>query len=515
MSFASLAQPEVADVIQRFSNTRDITLIVGAGASMEADLPSWPTLIQRLLSTVADARADLPSSEAKHQWAEHTMDGDGLLGAGAIVEVMADAPLDRLVPEALYGPEGAPGYLPGPIAKQVAYLRGCFGERLEILTTNYDDLIEEAVAEAGTARFRVRSYIQDRSLDQRADGTVAVIHLHGLAGRQAAPKAIVLTEEEYHRMQRGTSWQERLVTRRLQESTCLFVGMSLTDPNLIRYLYGYRQSELRRHAAIFVRQGEPSLDPDVRSVREQAAAARWGRCGVEAVFVDHFADAAQLLYEVGYRRKVGDVYESVGDRAQALIESLERWLLLADRDQDAFANRQVVLSEWLRTLLYSLVREGLGGSDVPDDEKLALALWLVSQDGTEVTGWAHSDRAHQDPKTIAPIPLDQTSQWVAIQTVCRGARVESDRDIYASRWKFVRGLPLIMEEPSRVPVGCLTISSTKSGDDSVLTQMPSDRRAAMHGAFISAARDLFGVAIGSAAAASTSDDGSSEGHDGA
>jgi hypothetical protein len=495
VSFASLSQASVGPLLERFSAADDLTLLVGAGASIEADLPSWPKLVERLLSSVADTRHDLPTADVKQEWVDETLRRNDLLGAGAVVEVLATEPLNKLVPDQLYGSPGPSGYLPGPIAGQVARLKRQFGDRLEILTTNYDDLIERALLQAGVAQTNLRSYIQDRSPDQRAQNAVAVVHLHGLAGRTGPPKRIVLTDEHYHRMQRGSSWQERLVTKRLEESLCLFVGMSLSDPNLIRYLYGYRQSDARKHAAIFVRQGDERLPGEVRAALEEAALKRWARCGVEAVFIDHFADAAQLLHEIAYRRRAGDEYEPIEARASRLIDLAERWVLLTDRDQRLFAQRQVLLSEWLRGLLYTLLRTALDGGDPPADEKLAIALWLVSRDGTQLTGWAHSDRAHQDPATVMPLPITSDSDWVAIRTVCQGARFERDRDIYASRWRLVRGLPLVIDQPSRLPIGCLTISSTRKGAESVLTQMPADRRAAFHDALLEATRLLIARAI--------------------
>lgn len=484
-----MAQPAVGPLVERFATAGHATLLVGAGASMEADLPSWPDLVSKLLTTVADARDELATPEAKSGWVRQTLERDGLLGAGAVVEVMAARPLDELVPEQLYSDEGPSGFVPGEIAHQVAYLRSCFGSGLEMLTTNYDDLIEEALIASGISRGHVRSYVVNRTLEQRAPGVAAVIHLHGLAGRASPPKRIVLTEEHYHRMQRGRSWQETLVTECLENSVCLFVGMSLADPNLIRYLYGYKKSGTRRHAAIFVRQGEPSCPPAVRAMREEATARRWGRCGVEAVFVDHYADAAQLLYEIGYRREAGGSYELVGTRADALLDRVETRLLLTTADRELFANRQVVLSAWLREMLYSVIESALGDPP-PADEKLALALWLMSRDGTRITGWAHSDRAHQDPATISPIEIAAASDWVAVRTVCRGARVDLDRDNYASRWRFVRGLPLFVHQPSRLLIGCLTIASSKPGRESILTTMPADRRAAAHDTLLAVMRAI-------------------------
>lgn len=488
MSFASLAQPEVEPLIERLAGAGELTLLVGAGASMEAGLPSWRALIEQLLQTVGAELAEL-SEEERAAWVAGTIERDDLLGAGAVVGVMAEHGLDELIPAELYGGRGAEAFAPGPIAHQVAAMRGIWGERLEILTTNYDDLLEQALIDAGVAPSKLRSYTQNRERAKRAAGTVAVTHLHGLAGRSGTPKGVVLTEEHYHRMQRGTSWQEQMVTERLGGSTCVFVGMSLADPNLIRYLYGYKAPERPRHAAIFVRQGEPQVSGPVRAAMEEAARRRWGRCGVQAIFVDHFADAAQLLYEVGYRHQVGPVdYLPVTERAREAIGCLERGLAVTN--QPEFAKRQVALSTGLRLLLEDLVPYTLSIAGLQVQETLGLALWILDDDGSGLVGWAHSDRAHQDPSTMAPVPVSAASNWVSVRTLCQGTIMEFDRDNYASRWHFVRGLPLVLTEPTRLPIGALTISSTRPANSSVLTKMPESIEAALHSALQSVALRL-------------------------
>ncbi|HEX6780876.1 MAG TPA: SIR2 family protein [Solirubrobacterales bacterium] len=494
MSFASLAQPEVEPLIERLASAGELTLLVGAGASMEAGLPSWRALIEQLLAKVAVELPDLEDGE-RANWVAATIERDDLLGAGAVVGVMAKERLEKLIPAELYEGRGAEAFAPGPIAHQVAALREIWGERAEILTTNYDDLLEQALIDAGTARTNIRSYTQNREPHKRAAGTIAVTHLHGLAGRQGTPKGIVLTEEHYHRMQRGTSWQEQLVTERLQGSTCVFVGMSLADPNLIRYLYGYKAPEKPRHAAIFVRQGEPQASPSVRAAMEEAARRRWGRCGVQAIFVDHFADAAQFLYEVGYRKKVGPAdYLSVTERAREVIGCFERGLAVSD--QSKFAERQVALSSGLRDLLKDVVLYTLSLAGLEVEETLALTVWVLDEDGTGLVGWAHSDRAHQDPSTVTPVPLGAASNWVSVRTLCQGTIMEFDRDTYASRWHFVRGLPLVMAEPTRLPLGALTISSDRPGETSVLTRLPEGIEAALHSALQSVAMRLVATVIG-------------------
>lgn len=262
--------------------------------------------------------------------------------------------------------------------------------------------------------------------------------------------------------------KSQCVTEHLEQALCLFVGTSLADPNLVRYLYGYRQSPSRRHAAVFVREGDLDGDSDqVRAARERAAARRWGRCGVDCVFVDHFADAAQMLYEIGYRRDTVGSYLPVGRRARSAIAQVEVSLVLARASQVRFAERQIALSRWLREALRDALRLAFDMRQT-QRERFGLALWLLSRDGQSLTAWAHSDRAHQDPATIEAVPIRSDSAWVAVRAICQGVRVERETDSETSRWRFIRALPLIIDRPTRLPIGCLTIASTNPHGRSVL-----------------------------------------------
>lgn len=486
MSFACLAQPKIDEIVDRFGNAHAVTLVVGAGASMEANLPSWRELVRRLLVRAARESMELATGDAE-AWAEYTLTRDDLLAAAAIAETLVDDDLEGALPTALYGSEGAARFEPGPIAAEIARLRACFGNTLTLLTTNYDDLIERALMESGMQKARVRSYVQRQN---PPDGVVGVTHLHGFAGRDGRPRRLVLTEEHYHRMQRRSSWQEKLVTEHLARSHCLFVGTTLTDPNLIRYVYGSAPGRAR-HAAVFVRQDElDGVDPVVRRAREQAVEARWGRCGVNAVFVDHFADAAQLVHEIGLRKRCGEGYRPVKERAARAIGAIESALRQANPDD--FARLQVALSARLRLALDRMVRSAIDGSGGLGGERLAMALWLLGQEGDTITAWAHSDRAHQDPSTITAVPLHSpsSSRWIAVRAICRGGQLDGDLDDELSRWRFIRGLPLVLERPTRLPLGCITISSTKPRAESVLETLPESAKAELHRSLVASITEV-------------------------
>lgn len=482
MSFAIFQRPHVSEIVKRFSESSRVTVVVGAGASVEAGLSGWERLIGSLLRRAAEARFDASETDERDRWVEETLAKDGLLGAAAVVEALSGEQLQAWLVEELFGGLTAGDFAPGPISRQVAQLRRRLEQRMTIVTSNYDDLLEQALREAGYAAKDVRSYIRQRKV--MPAGAIPVTHLHGYAGRDETKGTLILSEEHYHQMQRGSSWQEAFMAERLLTSNCLFVGSSLTDPNLIRYLYGYRGE--RPHAALFVRQAESAqLPPKVRAAREEATAQRWQRCGVDAIFVDHFADVAQILHEIGLRHEDPTAYTSLFDRASAWISEIESSVIGVERDTD-FELGQRFLSDRLRALLERGIREAERfGADF-SNEAIAASLWLATREGNGLMSWATTDRLHRDRSTMEAVPIQAGSKWIAVEAFCRGTRFEEDRDVYASRWRYVRGLPLTPTIPGSglLPVGCLTITSTLPGAQTMLEVMDEGVKAEFHGILV-------------------------------
>lgn len=58
-------------------------------------------MIERLLERVAHENPQLDQPGDRKDWIKRTLERDELLGAGAVVEVMADEDLDTLLPQAL------------------------------------------------------------------------------------------------------------------------------------------------------------------------------------------------------------------------------------------------------------------------------------------------------------------------------------------------------------------------------------------------------------------------------
>jgi hypothetical protein len=490
MTFAALKSAPVVRARERLASAERLTLVAGAGVSRNAGLPDWSELVARLLRRTAEHRSNF-DEDAEQLWIAETLQREQFLGAAAVVAALRTPEmLETWIEQEVYAGRGPAAWAPGPIALEIAHLVKAFERRPTILTLNYDDLIEQAIADRLNDNVRTIASGDD---PVRGEDELCVTHLHGYTGRDGMSGPLVISEDQYARMQREESWQERAMIEALENSACMFLGTSLNDPNLIRYLYGQEIRDPAPHVALFVRQtADNERARKVRRFREEAVVERWKRCGVTAVFVDHYADVAQFVHEVARQRELGGDYRPVEARASTWIREVER-TVLANTDDEGFRASQQRLSAFMREALEEAVRAAEeAGADL-SDETLAVAVWLASDDGNALINWVTSDRAYQQTATITPIPIDDGPRWVAIDTFMRGVLVEDERDIYASRWKYIRGLPLRIDvDPlGGVLVGALTVTSTKTRDESALDSMHDQVKAAFNSVLLEAANAIF------------------------
>lgn len=103
----------------------------------------------------------------------------------------------------------------------------------EIITYNFDNYLESALLANG---------IKNNSVDcqsRRIKNYLPVLHVHGMIHPtdKTFDKNVVLAEDEYHELYRDSyHWANVAQLYALTHTTCLFVGLSMTDPSLRRLL---------------------------------------------------------------------------------------------------------------------------------------------------------------------------------------------------------------------------------------------------------------------------------------
>ncbi len=221
-----------------------LVLVLGAGVSMEQGLPSWNTLLQKLLIRALSAQQAVGPEEA-------------LLLAGFFVKLFDPSPLiaarylrqnlpesknklgfEEAVREVIYDRLDVKNI--SDTIKEVRQFCAAPGRSPNldsIITYNYDDLIEQTLDDSDVEiRFKT---IHGVGM-QASPFELPIYHVHGFlprVGRLQKNHAITLSEDIYHEQYNDIySWNNIVQINKFRDNTCLFIGLSFTDPNLRRLL---------------------------------------------------------------------------------------------------------------------------------------------------------------------------------------------------------------------------------------------------------------------------------------
>lgn len=192
--------------------------------------------------------------------------------------------------------------------------------------------------------------------------------------------------------------------------------------------------------------------------------------GVEPLRVEHYAQSAQLLFEIAARRKLGSAYRSLGARLSEWQSMIEPSFGTA---AGVFRDRQDALQSILADIV-NATQDVLNASgfSTHESERLGCSLWIYRPTDDVLVNWASSDRVWRDPATLEPVPVSWTSPFAAVRAFCSGSLTSfSTEGQVATRWNHVLGVPLYLEDGGafgRLPVGVATIASTLPEERSVL-----------------------------------------------
>lgn len=475
MSRFVLSQTSVVSALDDLANQKEITVFVGAGSSEQAGLPTWNTLVEHLLVRVGSLQG--LSDDDAIEFADWTIKSEGLMGSAAIAEDALGPDFELELGKALYGERKK--LVPGEIADAVARLWvNCADSDLEIVTTNYDLTLEDAL------KFELKKHPKLKGLspvslhDGRPapDDKLVVRHLHGVlppTGKKIGE--VILTEGSYQQMQNSPCWQEEYFSKRLQTSSCLFVGTSLSDPNILRYLYRAKGDLGRKHYAVFVRQQDAEmyveLDENICDVREDMSSKRWENIGVSPIRLDYFAESAQFLHELALKKKNPSAapFEERMEFLDGLrtryefSEAIEVFVPNQDQKQELLARIVDAISSELQE----------EGCPLGRGERLGCSLWRYDSARNQLINWFSSDRSWRNPSTLEPVEIKWHSDFVSVIAFCKGSWTSySSAQQSATRWNHIIGLPLFSdgEELGRLPLGVITIGSTESESHSALAR---------------------------------------------
>jgi hypothetical protein len=455
---------------------RTFTFVVGAGVSLDANLPTWTRLIENITELIP---AERWRRAAKEDHSELVRKSESSL---RLAQEDSNNTANGIIRDALYrrsdgSMNNDPKY--GRLADVIARLATWLKDRVYIATTNFDTLLEDALETytlTDNDEIMAVPFVAPKKGDGHYDsyeksGIPAnwlpgstVLHLHGILEPGLDPLGnIVLTETDFHRY--GPAVRD-LIKRRLQSSHVVFFGVSLTDPNLVSPLW---QVHTEAPHACDVK--EPFLlsvaapDPQARDVNASRAYAikkaqyLSEELGLHTIFLKSYGQQIQSIAEASLAIWHGDRYMIDDNPATSSRygHRLKRCLDFCYTNIGCSAGQDIpadeysrLLSDRLHTLLNSdrngsinrifhSVRERLGYSndtELSDDfesglqyfdkENLGLFLWL------RATKAKNQPSAHYHLKCVGTSVYQHREPW----SLDRVAEIKGDSRFTCARAAF-------------------------------------------------------------------------------
>lgn len=263
---------------------RNISLSLGAGVSMEHGAKNWDALIEDFYREIqSEGRIDNIAAVQKK------IGGTSIINGQLAQDILQDF-MDSLY-KGLYGVSKSPSSGSVTSLHYIAKLASqlCQDPRFNIITYNYDDFLEQLLTAEGVP---FKTLFKEKDMP---DDALCVYHPHGFLPAKAKKddypqykKSIVFGESEYHKLYNDPlSWAMVLQQYLYRYNIYLFVGCSLTDPNLRRILENTKV-KAKTHFALMLTDGLTKKDQFIVHMH-------FMRIGVECIWFDGVDDLKAAL----------------------------------------------------------------------------------------------------------------------------------------------------------------------------------------------------------------------------
>ena len=308
-----------AKTLSHHLHNGELSLVCGAGLSAAAGAPTWPVLLNELLSKLIRRQLlDGPSTaEDQRKLAELYQEyfSPSALVVAQYLKNGLGADFLESVRRTLY----AESPNSSDLLKAVADL--CRPQRSRnslnsIITFNFDDLIE-----FNLERNHIK-YCAIYAEGQKANRSeLPIYHVHGYLPRTGHiddENSIVFSEDAYHsQFIDPFSWSNMVQLNHFGQNVCLFVGLSMSDPNLRRLLDVAMRKNPDRKANhyVFKRRNDPSIlsdriaalsltGDDAETAREFMAMSEIleeqdsHNLGLNTIWIDDYSEIPPFLLEL-------------------------------------------------------------------------------------------------------------------------------------------------------------------------------------------------------------------------
>lgn len=304
-------QNYIEEVHKAFTN-KLLVPFIGAGVSMAANLPSWDQLLFRLAYHIMFYdKQDLPGNHIKqelHDIIESNKENSPIIQTRMLMQNIPVENKQQLLLDSLYEKQSQINLDNALLQTLLRFIRRENKINIdEIVTFNFDNLLEQCMKQEKIAYNCIYHEADNKQQDR-----INIYHVHGYLGNDIDPDEadldeLVFSEEQYHRRYNDSyHWSNMKQISFLREKICLFIGCSLSDPN-IRRLLDIAKQDNKYHYAIMKKEAvkRPAhiqADSLAYRIYEQFYLQRQNEyfkgLGIRVIWVDEFAQIPQILKDI-------------------------------------------------------------------------------------------------------------------------------------------------------------------------------------------------------------------------
>ncbi len=331
----TLTRQQIINKLITYYEKQNLVFVLGAGVSMGFGLPNWDTLLQKLMITTIEKEQNVstvlsklftsifsPSPLIAGRYLQKYYEDKKLSFEDAVRKVLyetIDIDKKSILMDEIVNFCVAPGKSPNLDS---------------IITYNFDDILEQRLSKVGIQVPHKSIY----GIGMNPEGQLPIYHVHGYLhqkGKLNEQNQITFGESIYHKQYIDIySWNNIVQINKFRDSNCLFIGSSLTDPNIRRLLdiakkqKGEKEENhfvfKMRHKEEFVKQrleillkenkellnekslAELNFDETVKfliNIIERFEEADTSSFGVRTIWISEWSEIPEILSQVRLRQK--------------------------------------------------------------------------------------------------------------------------------------------------------------------------------------------------------------------
>lgn len=301
----SSSKVEYTNYIKAFRNNIS-TLFIGAGVSQSAGLPGWQGLLKGIAGSITETE---PFEEKKMKKLMNVCDSSTIVEARFLKTLLRPNSIDeeelnsnfvKCVKKAMYRSEVVQSKLLSTIVNLVIANRNSVQG---IITYNFDNLLEQEFEKREKVKmkdFSAPIFYKNTVIPK---GTLPIIHVHGIIPEKGNyGSEIILSEDAYHGLYNNPySWTNVVQLYALQNTTCFFIGLSMTDPSLRRLLEASKRTDKSMHYA-FLKMDKENWDAFGTDTSKEVIDEMFLKLGVKVVWYETYDELPDYIEKMGKQK---------------------------------------------------------------------------------------------------------------------------------------------------------------------------------------------------------------------